>query len=209
VTTGRRPRPLRWASTALGVLVGAGVLAAGAFAHAEVSPAVSLAGRLQLYTLAVPTEKSGVNTVKIKLTVPTNFSIDSFAPSPGWKRTVAQSAGHGSSVVQRITWTGGGTPPGVDSVFSFLAEPSRPGPVQFMVLQTYSDGSIVAWNGPESSAAPAPTIQAVASLTGGGGSGSTGGTSVVTIVAIVLAVLALVASGLALVGSGGGGRPLA
>ena len=88
---------------------------------------------MQLYTLAVPTEKSGVSTVKINLTVPANFSIDSFAPSPGWQRTLAQSAGHGSSVVQLITWTGGRTPPGVDSVFSFLAEPARPGPVRFTV----------------------------------------------------------------------------
>ena len=91
-------------------------------------------------------------------------------------------------------------------MFSFLAEPARPGPVRLTVLQTYSDGSIVAWNGPESSQAPAPTILAVASLTPGSRSGG-GGTSVLTIVAVVLAVLALAASGLALLGSEGRGRP--
>ena len=55
--------------------------------HARVSPAVSLAGELQLYSLAVPTEKSGVTTSKIVLTVPSGFWIDSFVPPPpGWKQ---------------------------------------------------------------------------------------------------------------------------
>jgi uncharacterized protein YcnI len=166
---------------------------------------VSLAGQLQLYTLAVPTEKQGAATVKITLTVPSGFSIDSFAPSPGWQRTVQQSSSAQNAVVQRVTWSGGRVPTGEDSVFSFLAQAAQPGPIRFTVAQSYSDGSIVNWSGAESSDAPAPTISAVATLSGGGG----GGVSVLTIVAVVLAVLALLASGLALSQRGGGGRPLA
>ena len=49
-----------------------------ASAHARVSPAVSLSGKLQLYSLAVPTEKEGLTTSKIVLTVPNGFGIDSF-----------------------------------------------------------------------------------------------------------------------------------
>jgi uncharacterized protein YcnI len=205
VSAGRRRRPLRWGATALAVLVGAAGLATNASAHARVSPAVSLAGQLQLYTLAVPTEKEGATTTKITLTVPGGFSIDSFAPSPGWQRTVQQSSGQ-NAAVQRVTWSGGRIPTGEDSVFSFLAQAAKPGPIRFTVQQTYSDGSIVDWNGAESSPAPAPTIDAVATLNGGGGGG---GASVLAIVAIVLAVLALLASGLALWQRGGGGRPLA
>jgi uncharacterized protein YcnI len=204
VSAGRRVRPLQWGATALAALVGAAGLATSASAHARVSPAVSLAGQLQLYTLAVPTEKEGATTAKITLTVPSGFSIDSFAPSPGWQRTVRQSSGQ-DAVVQRVTWSGGRIPTGEDSVFSFLAQPAKPGPIRFTVQQTYSDGSIVNWDGSESSQAPAPTINAAATLNGGGG----GGVSVVAIVAIVLAVLALLASGLALSQRGGGGRPLA
>ena len=44
------------------------VVAAGASAHARISPSVSLSKKLQLYSLAVPTEKEGPSTTKIVLT---------------------------------------------------------------------------------------------------------------------------------------------
>ena len=53
-----------------------------ASAHAEISPKVSLSGKLQLYSLAVPTEKEGLTTSKVVLTVPSGFGIDSFVPHP-------------------------------------------------------------------------------------------------------------------------------
>ena len=181
-------------------------LAAGASAHARVSPAVSLSNELQLYSLAVPTEKSGVTTNKIVLTMPKNFSIDSFVPNPGWHRRLQQTGSGDNAVVQKVTWSGGQVPSGEDSLFQFLGQPSSPGTYTFVVQQTYSDGSIVNWSGSESSAAPAPTNKVVSSLDGGG---SGGPNTTLEIVAIVLAALALAASVLALVGRGGGGRPLA
>ena len=181
------------------------VLAAWASAHARVSPAVSLSDELQLYSLAVPTEKSGVTTNKIVLTMPKNFSIDSFVPNPGWHRRLQQTGSGDNAVVQKVTWSGGQVPSGEDSLFQFLGQPSSPGTYTFVVQQTYSDGSIVNWSGSESSAAPAPTIKVVSSLDGGSG----GPNTTLEIVAIVLAALALAASVLALAGRGGGGRPLA
>ena len=65
--------------------------------------------------------------------------------------------------------------------------------------QTYSDGSVVDWSGPESSDTPAPHVEAVSSL-GGGGS------STLAIVALVVAGVALV---VAIVGLAGGKRSLA
>jgi uncharacterized protein YcnI len=203
-------RPVRRALV-LALLIVLGVPAA-ALAHARVSPAVSLSGELQLYSLAVPTEKSNVTTTKIVLTVPNGFGIDSFAPPPaGWTQSVQSTGSGDDAVVQQVTWTGGRTPTGDDSLFQFLAQPAKPGTYTFHVQQTYSDGSIVNWTGPESSASPAPTIQAASSL---GGSG--GGTSVLTIIALIVGVLGLVAGGYALTGGGGrsgggdgGGRALA
>ena len=58
---------------AVAALVAGGVgllLPALASAHARISPAVSVAGKLQLYSLAVPTEKSGLTTSTIVMTVP-------------------------------------------------------------------------------------------------------------------------------------------
>ena len=56
----------------------------------------------------------------------------------------------------------------------------------FNVRQTYSDGSVVDWNGPPDSDTPAPVVEAKSSLTGGGG------TSTATWIALVLAAAALV-----------------
>lgn len=183
------------------VLATAGLLvsAVAASAHARVSPAVSVSGKLQLYSLAVPTEKENLTTTKIVMTVPSGFGIDSFAPPPpGWHQQVRQTGSGDSAVVTQVTWTGGHTPTGQDSLFQFLAQPAANRTYTFHVQQTYSDGSIVNWSGPESSAAPAPTIQAVSSMSGGGG------TSVLTIVALVVGVLGLLAGGFALVGRGSG-----
>ena len=179
------------------------IVPAVASAHARISPAVSLSGKLQLYSLAVPTEKSDVTTSKIVMTVPAGFGIDSFAPPPaGWTQSVAQSGSGDSAVIQTVTWTGGHTPTGQDALFQFLAQPASSQTYTFHVQQTYSDGSIVDWAGPESSAAPAPAIDAVSSLGGGG-------VSVLTIIALILAVLGLGAGGFALATSGSrGGRPL-
>ena len=177
------------------------VLASSAFAHARVSPAVSLSGQLQLYSLAIPTEKEGLTTTKIVLTVPKGFGIDSFVPAPGWTRQVQQTGSGDSAVVQKVTWTGGSVPTGEDSLFQFLAQPASSGTYTFLVEQTYSDGSIVDWSGPESAEAPAPTIEAVSSI--GGSSGST-----LAIIGIALGAVALIVAGagLFLRGGGSGGK---
>ena len=178
------------------------VLPTAAFAHARVSPPVSLAKQLQLYSLVVPTEKENVTTAKIVLTVPAGFSIDSFVPSPGWHRVLAQTGSGESAVIQKVTWSGGDVPTEDDSLFQFLAEPSSSGKYTFQVQQTYSDGSIVNWSGSESSDAPAPTIEAKSSLGGGG-------TPVATIIAIVLGALGVILAAVALFTRGGGKRELA
>jgi uncharacterized protein YcnI len=165
---------------------------------------VSVSGELQLYSLAVPTEKNNSTTTKVMLTVPSGFSIDSFVPSLGWHRVLQESGSGENAVVQRVTWTGGHVPTGEDALFQFMAQPASSGTYTFTIQQTYSDGSIVDWSGSENSQAPAPTIEVKDSLGGGG-------TSVLTIVALVLGALGLLAGGFALIGGGGsrGDRPLA
>jgi uncharacterized protein YcnI len=197
---GSRPRRL----FAVGV-VGAVALIVPALAsaHARVSPAVSLSGKLQLYSLAVPTEKEGLTTTKIVLTVPNGFGIDSFVPPPtGWTQQVQQTGSGDNAVITKVTWTGGKTPTGEDSLFQFLAQPASATTYTFEVQQTYSDGSIVNWSGPESSDAPAPTIEAKSSL-GGGGS------SVLAIIALIVGLLGLGAGAFALASRGSRERELA
>jgi uncharacterized protein len=197
MTSTRRLVPAALAIAAAGL-----ALPAVAAAHARVSPAVSLAGKLQLYSLAVPTEKSGLTTTKLVMTVPNGFGIDSFvAPAPPWHVQLAQTGSGNNAVITQVTLTGGRTPTGDDTLFQFLAQPASAKTYTFHVQQTYSDGSIVNWAGPESSDAPAPTIEAAGSLGGGG-------TSTVSIIALVVGALGLLAGGFALIG-GSRGRTLA
>ena len=179
---------------------------AAAWAHAEISPAVSLSGKGQLYSLAVPTEKEGAATTTVELTVPSGFAIDSFVPTPGWHRQLQQTGTGDSAVIQKVTWTGGRVPTGEDALFEFLATPSASKTYTFTVRQTYSDGSIANWSGPESSDSPAPTIEAKTSL------GSGGGASTLTVIALIVGFVGLVVAILALLARGTGsvgGRPLA
>ena len=169
--------------------------ASSAWAHAEISPPVTKSKTLQVFTLAVPTEKEGLKTTEIELTPPSGFGIDSFVPSAGWKREVKQTGSGDAAVIQNITWTGGQVPTGEDSVFQFLASPDSSKTYTFNVRQSYSDGSVVDWSGAESSDTPAPVIEAKSSL--GGGS------STLASVAIVVAVIAAVLSVAALVMRGG------
>jgi len=176
------------------------VFTSAAWAHAEISPAVVLSKHLQEFGLLVPTEKENATTTAVELTVPSGFAIDSFVPSPGWKRTVPSKGSGEEAVVQKVTWTGGKTPTGEDSAFHFLASPNSSKTYDFTVRQTYSDGSIVDWSGPESSDTPAPTVEAKSSL---GGSSST-----LAIVAIAVAGVALLVAIVGVV-AGSGRRVLA
>ena len=175
-------------------------VAAEASAHAHVSPPVVLAKTGQVFTLAVPTEKEGATTTTIELTPPSGFAIDSFVPSPGWKRAVQSTGSGDSAVVTKVTWSGGAVPTGEDAAFSFLAQTTGTGSYTFDVRQTYSDGTVVDWSGPEASDTPAPVIEAKSSL-GGGGS------STLAIVGLALGVLALLIAVAALAARGG--RPVA
>jgi uncharacterized protein YcnI len=180
------------------------IVAASASAHAEMSPPVAIAKHLQLFTLAVPTEKENAQTTKVELTPPQGFGIDSFVPAAGWKRDVQATGSGEDAVIQKVTWSNGNVPTDDDAVFQFLASPAAAQTYTFSVRQTYSDGSVVDWTGPESSDTPAPTIETKSSL-GGGGSSTL---SIVAIVAIVLGALALVVAFGALIG-GRSARPLA
>jgi uncharacterized protein YcnI len=194
-------RACRHAGALLAITTGALALAALASAHAQVSPPIALAKRGQVFTLAVPTEKEDAATTRVELTPPSGFAIDSFAPAPGWTRDV-QSTGSGEeAAIHKVTWSGGKVPHEEDAVFQFLASAEAAKTYTFKVRQTYSDGTVVDWSGPESSDTPAPSIEAKSSL---GGRGNTA----LTVVALALAAIGLVVAVVALI-SGSGRRSVA
>ena len=71
-------------------------------------------------------------------------------------------------MITKVTWDGGEVPTGEATGFEFLGRTDSAKTYTFGVRQTYSDGSVVDWTGPESSDTPAPTIESNDSLGGGG-----------------------------------------
>ncbi|HSB38246.1 MAG TPA: DUF1775 domain-containing protein [Gaiellaceae bacterium] len=175
------------------------VLASPAFAHAVLSPPVAQAKLDQQFTLSVPTEEEGATTTEVVLTVPDGLAIDSFEPSPGWRRSEQASGSGEERAIRTVTWRGGKVPTGEDAVFRFNGSLASAATVEAAVRQTYSNGKVVDWSGSEGSETPAPRIEGVSTL--GGGSSST--------LAIVALVVAAVAVLLAVAGLLTRGRPLA
>ena len=167
------------------------VLAREASAHAIVSPPVAKAKVLQQFTLSVPTEEQGAVTRFVQFSFPTGFVIDSYEPSPGWKRS--EPGPHS------VVWSGGSVPTGEDAVFRFNASIDASKTYSFDVRQTYSNGKVVEWNGPESSDTPAPLVEGVSSF--GGSSATT-----LTIVALIVGAVGVL---LGIVALATRGRPLA
>jgi uncharacterized protein YcnI len=180
------------------VVIGSLITVAAASAHAHVSPSIVPAKESQIFTLAVPTEKEDVSTTDVELTPPEGFSIDSFVPSPGWKRDVQQTGAGEDAVITKITWSGGDVPTDENAAFSFLGSADSSKTYAFAVRQTYSDGSVVDWTGPESSDSPAPMIEAKSSFGGGGG-----GNSTLAIVALIVGALGVLLGIVALVTASG------
>jgi uncharacterized protein YcnI len=190
----------RYLAAAAGVAALA--VAPNAWAHAHVSPPVALAKEGQLFTLDVPNEKDSVQTTTVELTPPEGFSIDSVAPVQGWKVGIEKTGSGEESNINKVIWSGGKLHANETTNFPFLGSADSSKSYSFAVRQTYSDGSVVDWSGPESSDAPAPVIEAKSSLGGGGG------TSMVSWIALALGGVALLVAGIALL-SRGGGRELA
>ena len=184
------------------IVLGSLVVAATASAHAHVSPSIVPAKESQVFTLAVPTEKEDASTTRVELTPPEGFYIDSFIPSPGWKRDVQKTGSGEDAVVTKITWSGGDIAADEATGFSFLGRTDASKTYTFAVRQTYSDGSVVDWTGPESSETPAPTIEAKSSFGGDGGS------STLAIAALIIGAVGVLLGIVALV-TGSGRRSLA
>jgi uncharacterized protein YcnI len=189
---------MRFTLLAAAVAAAALVLAGTASAHAIMSPPVAKAKELQQFTLSVPTEEEGATTTEIELTVPDGFAIDSFEPAPGWTRSESGSGSGEERVIQKVTWSGGKVPTDEDAVFRFNASLDSSKTYTFDVRQTYSNGKVVDWTGPEDSDTPAPRVQAVSDL--GGSSSST-----LTIVALIVGAIGVL---LGIVALATRGRPL-
>jgi uncharacterized protein YcnI len=124
-----------------------------ASAHVTLDPKTAPVGR-QRYLLNVPTEKN-IPTTSVRLVVPESVEVTGILSQPGWTHTektveVAVKPTDDDSSSERITeitWTGGSIKPGEYMQFGFSTNyTGAPGDIHWKAYQTYSDGSVVAWD---------------------------------------------------------------
>lgn len=162
----RRTRRHTLASPLITIAAGAAgavLLAAGsAAAHVRVIGEV-IPGKPASLQFRVPSELADATTVRIAVAVPPGLKVTAVPALDGWKeRTVAGSGGRGT----RLVWTaeqGHEIKPAESRIFKV-----RVGPVPdlysltFDTEQTYSDGTIAAWNqkqtGSKEPEFPAPVL---------------------------------------------------
>lgn len=167
------------------------------------------------------------DTTKVQVKLPDGFASASWEPTPGWTVAVKKTKlakpiktddGEVTEQVSQITWTGHGSqgkiPPGAFQDFGLSVQvPGKAGDtLTFKALQTYSNGQLVRWIGPESSDHPAPTVTVVADNTGTpaqssvpaapatpANDGGTGGSDALAVVALIVGAFGLAAGSAALI----------
>ncbi len=158
---------------------------AAAQAHVTLQPDTAPAGGFTRLDVRVPNERDDAGTVKVDVQLPPGFIAASYEPVPGWKVKVTRSkaekpidTGEGlksDTQVSRITWTGDGEQ-GIVEAGEFqdfglslkMPEGKAGDKLTFKALQTYDDGQVVRWIGPEDADEPAPVVTLEAGSAGGG-----------------------------------------
>jgi uncharacterized protein YcnI len=166
--------------TAAAVLAAALALPATASAHVTLQPNTAPADGFTRLDVRVPNERDDAGTVKVDVQFPPGFETVSYEPRQGWKTTVERADG---GDVSRITWSGGVIEPGefVDFGLSLHVPKGEAGDkLTFKALQTYEDGEVVRWIGPEDADEPAPIVTLTGADSGGGhgAPGTSGDTAV-------------------------------
>lgn len=187
-----RRRPLMLAVTGLAAAGLALLPATLASAHVRVTPDNPTSGGYSALTFRVPNESDTAGTVKVAVELPqdTPFVSVSSKPVPGWTVTAPKEKlptpydHNGATIteaVQTVTWTaenGVAVAPGQYQEFSLSVGPlPAPGEIMIPATQTYSDGTVVAWDEPtpasgEEPERPAPVFEVLAAA---GGSDDHGG----------------------------------
>ncbi|MDQ0616474.1 YcnI family copper-binding membrane protein [Arthrobacter globiformis] len=143
-----------------------------ASAHVHVDPATTSAGAFSQLTFRVPSESATAKTTKVSVTLPTAtpFTSVSVKPMDGWTAKITEAAlpapvtVEGAKVTKAaatVTWTADAAHqlgPHEYQTFSISVGrlPETGTTVALPAAQTYSDGTVVNWNQPETAGQPEP-----------------------------------------------------
>jgi uncharacterized protein YcnI len=169
------------------------VLAQAVGAHAVVYPAEAPTGAYQKYVLRVPNER-GFPTSEVSLVFPDGVRVISFDDVPGW--VLETTSPDDGATFTGATWRGA-VPVGRFVEFSFIGvNPTEATTLKWDVVQTYSDGTVVAWAGPPDSSTPASITSVQVPVQAGSADADTPRTGI--LLGGVALLLALISLGLAL-----------
>ncbi len=181
----------------LGLRAGAAAAVAGfatvaltvlpASAHVHVQPDNTASGGYAALTFRVPNESDTASTTTVVVTLPQKEPLAnvSVRPVAGWTATVTDAAlpqpvtANGTTLTRAprtVTWTAtsarDAVAPGEYQEFSISAGPlPAPGMLVLPVAQTYSDGTVVTWDTPQTAGEdepehPAPQFEVTAASGG-------------------------------------------
>ena len=139
-----------------------------AWAHVRVLPEEVPADTFEVFTVRVPTEKD-IPTTEVRVEVPEGLTVSRVQPMPSWDYELEEEAG----VVRAITWSGGEIGATEFQQFDVQGKtPEEPGEYPWNAYQTYEDGSVVEWVGPEGSEEPASVVRVAEGGAEGGHNGA-------------------------------------
>jgi len=130
------------------------VAAAHATVRTESRLSESKVGVTETYRVNVPTEKE-IRTTQIRLVVPAGLSITRFEVTPGFTRTVTRNA---DGLVTEVVWKGRVAPMEYARFFFQARNPAAAGDLTWKIYQTYSDGSVAAWDDQDPEKGPASVV---------------------------------------------------
>lgn len=119
---------------------------APASAHVTVTPGEATTASYQTFTISVPNEKT-IPTVGVKLLIPETLGSATPTQKAGWQ-IVKETTGEGDAqTTTSLSWEGGSIADGTRDEFTFSAKlPEKGTELQWKAYQTYSDGTVVAWD---------------------------------------------------------------
>ena len=152
-------------------LLAVAALAPAASAHVTLQPSEVPAGGFERLDVRVPNERDDASTRKVQVKFPPGFIFVSYEPVEGWTGKVAMQkldkpveafGEEHTEQVDTITFStkGKGIGPGQFRDFGLsVGLPDKPdSALTFKAVQTYSNGEVVRWIGPEDADEPAPKV---------------------------------------------------
>ncbi|GAA0514477.1 DUF1775 domain-containing protein [Deinococcus depolymerans] len=127
------------------------VAGAHATVRTEAGLSESVAGKSETYRLNVPTEKD-LSTTRIRLIVPAGVTLSRFQVTPGFTRTVVKND---AGLIREVIWTGRVAPMEYARFYFQAKNPPQAAELVWKIHQTYSDGSVVAWDDSNPAEGPA------------------------------------------------------